>query len=52
MRPPTEMSRIGAPETVLILASSYDRQIREKYRDAGRRFVSLSEVLPETNQGG
>ena len=52
VRPPAEMARPGAPETVLILASSYDRQIRAKYREAGRRFVSLSEVLPETSRGG
>lgn len=44
VRSPDEMTIDKVSGKVLILASSYDNQIRNKYKLMGSRFVSLSEL--------
>jgi len=44
VRSPEEMTMERVSGKVLILASSYDDQIRNKYKHMGSRFVSLSEL--------
>lgn len=41
---PSMMSKDTAPKIVLILASSYDQQIRSKYSCFGKHFISLMEL--------
>jgi hypothetical protein len=45
VKSPLEMTRERIKGKVLILASSYDKQIRQKYKHMGDRFVSLSELV-------
>lgn len=45
VRSPLEMNRDRVSGKVLILASSYDKQIRQKYKQMEDRFVSLSELV-------
>jgi novobiocin biosynthesis protein NovU/D-mycarose 3-C-methyltransferase len=44
VRSPDEMTIENVSGKVLILASSYDKQVRNKYKHMGNRFVSLSEL--------
>jgi len=45
VKSPVQMSDPNVPDVILILASSYDKQIRQKYNYTAKRFVSLSELL-------
>lgn len=45
VRPPVEMNKKNIKGKVLILASSYDKQIRDKYKQMSDRFVSLAEIV-------
>jgi|GEM_PF-2960915 len=44
VKSPDEMTMENVSGKVLILASSYDKQIRNKYKHMANRFVSLSEL--------